>query len=417
MAVIKPMVRSSMCINSHPVGCVKDTERQIAYVKSQKAKRGIKTLKEGGKGPDLVLVLGCSTGYGLASRISAAFEYGADTIGVSFEKAATESKGGTPGWYNNAALDRAAKKDGLYAKTFSADAFSNETRSAIIEEIKKTGKKVDLIIYSLASPVRSDPVKIDPATGTNVLYKSVIKPIGKTYSGLAIDIMSETLKESSAEPATEEEIANTVKVMGGEDWKLWIDALVSADVLNKGCTTVAYSYIGPELSHAIYRDGTIGQAKKDLEATARVLNEQLKKSVDGEAYVSVNKGLVTRSSAVIPIISLYLSVLFKVMKEKGLHEGCIEQMERLFAERLYTGENNSKGKIPCDSENRIRIDDWEMREDVQSEVASLMSGVTQENLAERCDLEGYKHDFLNINGFDVEGVDYSKDITDMSSLD
>ena len=193
MAVIKPMVRSSMCINSHPVGCVKDTERQIAYVKSQKAKRGIKTLKEGGKGPDLVLVLGCSTGYGLASRISAAFEYGADTIGVSFEKAATESKGGTPGWYNNAAFDRAAKKDGLYAKTFSADAFSNETRSAIIEEIKKTGKKVDLIIYSLASPVRSDPVKIDPATGTNVLYKSVIKPIGKTYSGLAIDIMSETL--------------------------------------------------------------------------------------------------------------------------------------------------------------------------------------------------------------------------------
>ncbi len=417
MAIIKPMVRSSMCINSHPVGCVKDTERQIAYVKAQKAKRGIKTLKEGGKGPSLVLVLGCSTGYGLASRISAAFEYGADTIGVSFEKAATETKGGTPGWYNNAAFDRAAKKDGLYSATFSADAYSNETRAMIIEEIKKTGKKVDLVIYSLASPVRSDPEKIDEATGQHVLYKSVIKPIGKTYAGKAIDIMSETLKESSAEPANEDEIANTIKVMGGEDWQLWIDALSNAGVLNNGCRTVAYSYIGPALSHAIYRDGTIGQAKKDLEATALRLNDQLKKSVGGAAFVSVNKGLVTRSSAVIPIISLYLSVLFKVMKAKGLHEGCIEQMERLFAERLFTGKDGEAGNVPVDSENRIRVDDWEMRDDVQAEVAKLMDGVTQENLAERCDLAGYKHDFLNINGFDVEGVDYSKEITDMSSLD
>lgn len=417
MAIIKPMVRSSMCINSHPVGCVKDTERQIAYVKAQKAKRGIKTLKEGGKGPSLVLVLGCSTGYGLASRISAAFEYGADTIGVSFEKAATETKGGTPGWYNNAAFDRAAKKDGLYSATFSADAYSNETRAMIIEEIKKTGKKVDLVIYSLASPVRSDPEKIDEATGQHVLYKSVIKPIGKTYAGKAIDIMSETLKESSAEPANEDEIANTIKVMGGEDWQLWIDALSNAGVLNNGCRTVAYSYIGPALSHAIYRDGTIGQAKKDLEATALRLNDQLKKSVGGAAFVSVNKGLVTRSSAVIPIISLYLSVLFKVMKAKGLHEGCIEQMERLFAERLFTGKDGEAGNVPVDSEHRIRVDDWEMRDDVQAEVAKLMDGVTQENLAERCDLAGYKHDFLNINGFDVEGVDYSKEITDMSSLD
>ena len=419
MAVIKPMVRSSMCINSHPVGCAKDTERQIEYVKAQKAKRGIKTLKEGGKGPDLVLVLVCSTGYGLASRISAAFEYGADTIGVSFEKAATQNKGGTPGWYNNAAFDRAAAKDGLFAKTFSADAYSNETRAMIIDEIKKTGKKVDLVVYSLASPVRSDPVKVDPNSpdGAHILYKSVIKPIGKTYAGQAIDIMTKTLKESAAEPANDEEIANTVKVMGGEDWQLWMDALSAAGVLNAGCRTVAYSYIGPKLSHAIYRDGTIGQAKKDLEATARRLNDQLKASVGGAAYVSVNKGLVTRSSAVIPIISLYLSVLFKVMKEKGTHEGCIEQMERLFAERLYTGADNSAGTVPVDSENRIRVDDWEMADDVQAEVAKLMDGVTQENLAERCDLEGYKHDFLNINGFDVPGVDYEKDVTDMTSLD
>lgn len=417
MPVIKPMVRSSMCINSHPVGCAKDTERQIEYVKAQKAKRGTKSVKEGGKGPKLVLVLGCSTGYGLASRITAAFEYGADTIGVSFEKPATEKKGGTPGWYNNAAFDRAAAKDGLFAKTFSADAYSNETRAMIIDEIKKTGKKVDLLIYSLASPVRSDPEKIDPATGQHVLYKSVIKPIGSVYAGKAIDIMTETLKESSAEPATEEEVKNTIKVMGGEDWQLWIDALSKAGVLDNGFRTVAYSYIGPKLSHAIYRDGTIGQAKKDLEATALRLNEQLENSVGGAAYVSVNKGLVTRSSAVIPIISLYLSVLFKVMKAKGTHEGCIEQMERLFAERLYTSENGSAGKVPVDSEHRIRIDDWEMADDVQAEVARLMDGVTQENLAERCDLEGYKHDFLNINGFDVPGVDYNKEITDMSSLD
>lgn len=417
MAIIKPMVRSSMCINSHPVGCAKDTENQIAYIKAQKTKRGIKSVKEGGKGPELALVLGCSTGYGLASRITLAFEYGTETIGVSFEKEASETRGGTPGWYNNAAFDRAAEKDGIYAKTFSADAYSNETRTMIIDEIKKTGKKLDILVYSLASPVRSDPVKIDEATGQHVMYKSVIKPIGKTYAGKAIDIMSETLKDAAAEPANEEEIANTVKVMGGEDWQLWIDALEKAGVLNEGFRTVAYSYIGPELSHAIYRDGTIGQAKKDLEQTALNLNKQLEKSVGGAAFVSVNKGLVTRSSAVIPIISLYLSVLFKVMKAKGTHEGCIEQMERLFAERLYTGENNSAGKVPVDSENRIRIDDWEMADDIQAEVNRLMDGVTQENLAERCDLAGYKHDFLAINGFDVEGVDYSKEITDMRSLD
>jgi enoyl-[acyl-carrier protein] reductase/trans-2-enoyl-CoA reductase (NAD+) len=417
MAVIKPMVRSNMCINAHPIGCAKETERQIAWVKAKKAERGTKSVKEGGNGPKLVLVLGCSTGYGLASRISAAFEYGADTIGVSFEKAATENKGGTPGWYNNAAFDRAAEKEGLYTKTFNADAFSNETRAMLIDEIKKTGKKVDLLVYSLASPVRSDPVKIDETTGQHVLYKSVIKPIGKTYAGLGIDIMTNTLKQSAAEPANLEEIANTVKVMGGEDWKLWIEQLSAAGVLNQGCRTVAYSYIGPELSHAIYRDGTIGEAKKDLEETACKLNEKLSKELGGAAYVSVNKGLVTRSSAVIPIISLYLSVLFKVMKAKGTHEGCIEQMERLFAERLYTGENASAGKVPVDEENRIRVDDWEMQDDVQAEVAKLMDGVNDSNLAERCDLEGYKHDFLATNGFDVEGVDYSKDVARMDQLD
>lgn len=416
--IIKPMVRSNMCLNAHPIGCAKEVENQIAYVKAQKDKRGTKSLKEGGNGPKFVLVLGCSTGYGLASRISAAFEYGADTIGVSFEKAGTETKGGTPGWYNNLAFDRAAKAEGLFTETFSADAFSHETRKMIIEEAKKAGKKFDLIVYSLASPVRSDPDKIDPnsETGAHVLYKSVIKPIGKTYAGLGIDILTDSLKESAAEPANEEEIANTVKVMGGEDWKLWIDQLSAAGVLAEGCRTVAYSYIGPELSHAIYRDGTIGQAKKHLEATAHELNKKLGDELGGAAYVSVNKGLVTRSSAVIPIISLYLSILFKVMKAKGTHEGCIEQMERLFAERLYTGENAAAGKVPVDEENRIRVDDWEMQTDVQAEVDKLMASVNNDNIKDVCDLAGYKHDFYATNGFDVEGVDYTADVPRMDQI-
>ena len=408
--IIKPMIRSNICINAHPVGCARETENQIAYVKAKKSERGIKTAAEGGKGPKNVLVLGCSTGYGLASRIAAAFEYGADTIGVSFEKAATETKGGTPGWYNNEAFDRAAKNAGLVSKTFSADAFSHETRKLVIDEAKKLGKKFDLVIYSLASPVRTDP-------DTGVLYKSVIKPQGKPYSGMAIDILTDSLKESSAEPATEQEVADTVKVMGGDDWRIWMKQLMDAGVLAEGCRTLAYSYIGPELSHAIYRDGAIGQAKKDLEQAGLDLDKEMNAALGGNAYVSVNKGLVTRSSAVIPIISLYLSILFKVMKEKGTHEGCIEQMERLFAERLYTGADNSAGTVPVDSEHRIRIDDWELEPDVQKEVEKRMADVTNENLAELGDLAGYKHDFLATNGFDVDGVDYTRDVAKMNSLD
>ena len=408
--IIKPMIRSNICINAHPVGCARETENQIAYVKAKKSERGIKTAAEGGKGPKNVLVLGCSTGYGLASRIAAAFEYGADTIGVSFEKAATETKGGTPGWYNNEAFDRAAKNAGLVSKTFSADAFSHETRKLVIDEAKKLGKKFDLVIYSLASPVRTDP-------DTGVLYKSVIKPQGKPYSGMAIDILTDSLKESSAEPATEQEVADTVKVMGGDDWRIWIKHLMDAGVLADGCRTLAYSYIGPELSHAIYRDGAIGQAKKDLEQAGLDLDKEMNAALGGNAYVSINKGLVTRSSAVIPIISLYLSILFKVMKEKGTHEGCIEQMERLFAERLYTGADNSAGTVPVDSEHRIRIDDWELEPDIQKEVEKRMADVTNENLAELGDLAGYKHDFLATNGFDVDGVDYTRDVAKMNSLD
>lgn len=415
--VITPKIRSNICINAHPIGCAKEVEREIAYVKAQKAKRGVKAASEGGKGPKTVLVLGCSTGYGLASRITAAFEYGADTIGVSFEKEATETKGGTPGWYNNAAFDRAAQAAGLKSVTLNGDAYSNEMRASVIEEIKKMGGKIDLLIYSLASPVRNDPDKIDPATGAHVMYRSVIKPIGKTYGGKCLDIINEKLTEMSADPATDEEIETTVKVMGGEDWQLWIDALEKAGVLAQGFCTLAYSYIGPELSHAIYRDGTIGQAKKHLEKTALNLNEQLKKSVGGSAYVSENKGLVTRSSAVIPIISLYLAILFKVMKKMGIHEGCIEQMERLFCERLYKNADGSMGEVPVDSEHRIRIDDWELRDDVQAEALKAMNAVNDDNVKDLCDLEGYKHDFLVTNGFDVEGVDYEKDVADMRAIE
>lgn len=400
---VEPKIRSNICINAHPQGCAKDTLRQIEYVKAQKAKRGVKTYAEGGKGPKTVLVLGCSTGYGLASRITAAFEYGADTIGVSFEKEGTETRGGTPGFYNNLAFDKAAKEAGLKSVTLNGDAYSNEVRAQVIDEIKKLGKKVDLLVYSLASPVRTDPE-------TKVMYKSVIKPIGQSYSGKCLDIINEKLTEASAEPANEEEMANTVKVMGGEDWKLWIDALTKADCLSEGVCTVAYSYIGPELSHAIYRDGTIGGAKKHLEKTAHELDAQLKASLKGRAYVSENKGLVTRSSAVIPVISFYLAVLFKVMKEMNIHEGCIEQMERLFAERLYKGPDSEMTDIPVDSENRIRMDDWELRDDVQAKTVANMNATTDDNLAQYCDLAGYKHDFLAANGFDIDGVDYSKDV-------
>ena len=370
MAIIKPMIRSNICINSHPLGCAQDTRNQIAYAVAQKAKRGTKTAAEGGYAPKNVLVLGCSTGYGLASRISAAFEYGADTIGVSFEKEATETKAGTPGFYNNMTFDKEAQKAGLKSKTFNMDAFSDECRQAVIDEAKKQGIKFDLIIYSLASPVRTDP-------DTKVMYRSVIKPIGSTFTGPALDMMTGKIAVQEVKPAEGDDIPNTVKVMGGEDWERWIKQLKEADVLADGVRTLAYSYIGPKYSHPIYRDGTIGEAKKDLEARAHNIDRSLKE-LNGAAYVSVNKGLVTRSSAVIPIIAQYLGVLFKIMKAKGTHEGCIEQMERLFAERLYTADK----KVPVDSENRIRIDDWELDPAVQAEVDKAMPNVTEETVNE-----------------------------------
>ncbi|ULQ60791.1 trans-2-enoyl-CoA reductase family protein [Brucepastera parasyntrophica] len=397
--IIKPMIRSNICINAHPAGCAAEVDRQIAYVREKAAEKHI----EKGK-LKAALVLGCSTGYGLASRITAAFEYGASTVGVSFEKEGTESRGGTPGWYNNLAFDRAAADAELPSVTINGDAFSDEVKARVIETAKIMGITFDLVVYSLASPVRTDPE-------TGELYKSVLKPFGKPYSGQTVDPMTGKLSSMSAEPATEEEAAQTVKVMGGEDWELWITQLSDANILSDGCITVAYSYIGPALSHAIYRDGTIGGAKKHLEKTAREMDAELKKDMNGQAFVSINKGLVTRSSAVIPIIPLYLSVLFAVMKERGTHEGCIEQIERLFTERLYTG-----GPVPVDGDHLIRIDDWELDPEVQKEVDRRLAMITEENLPEYADLAGYRHDFLAANGFDVDGIDYEADVARLDTI-
>lgn len=397
---MEPMVRSNICLNAHPQGCRQSVLNQIEYTKKQKEKKE----KQSGKHRSLknVLVLGCSNGYGLASRITSAFAYDAATIGVSYEKAGSEKKYGTPGWYNNLAFDEEAKNKGLFSYTIDGDAFSDEIKSEVINAARKNKIKFDLVVYSLASPVRVDPV-------TKQMYKSVIKPIGSDFSGKTFDTMTGEMKEITAVAATPEEIANTIKVMGGEDWERWIDQLSKADVLEKGCVTIAYSYIGPELSQAIYRKGTIGMAKLDLETRAKTLNKKMS-AFGGRAFVSVNKGLVTRASAVIPIIPLYLSVLYKVMKKNGTHEGCIEQINRLFAERLYIKNQNGDAEIPVDEENRIRIDDLEMDPKVQTEVNKIMPLVTAENIGELGDLKGYRHDFLSTSGFDIDGVDYSKEI-------
>ena len=396
--IIKPLIRSNICINAHPLGCAKEVENQIAYVEAKAKARSPLA-----NAPKNVLVLGCSTGYGLASRISAVFECRANTNGVSFEKEGTEVKSGTPGWYNNMAFERAAKAQGLGCVTFNGDAFSDDMRKRVIEASKQFGK-FDLVIYSVASAVRVDPV-------TGEKYRSVLKPLSKTFSGATMDVVTGKFSIITAEVANEEETRQTVKVMGGEDWARWIKQLADADVLAKNVKTVAYSYIGPTYTHAIYRDGTIGAAKKDIERTAREIDAELKKTLGGEAYISVNKGLVTRSSAVIPLIPLYISILFKIMKANGTHEGCIEQMERLFAERLYAGK-----AVPTDEEHRIRIDERELDPKVQAEVAEYMPIVNEDNIAKLGDIEGYHHDFLATNGFDIAGIDYDADVARMDVI-
>lgn len=388
--IIEPKIRGFICLTSHPKGCEQNIVNQINYVKS----------KGQVEGPKKVLVIGASTGFGLASRITSAYGSNASTVGVYFEKPPAPGKPGSPGWYNTAAFERIAQANGLYAKSINGDAFSDEIKQKTIDLIKADLGQIDLVIYSLASPRR-----VHPKTG--VIHSSVLKPIGEPFTNKTVDFHTGIVSEVTIQPANEDEIANTIAVMGGEDWAMWIDALKGADLLAEGASTVAYSYIGPSLTEAVYRKGTIGGAKDHLEATAFEITDKLK-DINGKAFVSVNKALVTQASSAIPVIPLYVSLLYKVMKEEGIHEGCIEQIYRLFKDKLYT--NN---EVATDEKGRIRIDDWELRDDIQAKVAELWKQATTETLPEIGDLAGYSRDFYNLFGFKVDGVDYQEDVNEV----
>lgn len=382
--IIQPKSRGFICTTAHPEGCAKQVEKQIDYVKAQPAING----------PKNVLVIGASTGYGLASRIAASFGAGANTIGVFFDKAAEGTRTATAGWYNSAAFEEQAKQQGMKSFSIVGDAFSDSIKAKTIELIKAELGSVDLVVYSVASPRRTHPV-------TGETFSSVIKPIGKAYTNKTLNFHTGEVSMAHIEPATDDEVRQTTAVMGGEDWSMWISRLTEADVLADGAKTVAYSYIGPEVTHAIYRDGTIGKAKNDLEQTAIQLNEQLKIN-SGRAFVSVNKALVTQSSSAIPVVPLYISALYKVMKEKKLHENCIQQMYRLFSEHLYGNGKAHDGHL-------IRVDDWEMREDVQAEVDHLWNRLETDSVQFLADLEGYRADFFHLFGFSTDGIDYGAD--------
>ncbi len=384
--VIKPKVRGFLCTTTHPVGCDENVRRQIEHVISKGDLAG---------GPKRVLVLGASTGYGLASRITAAFGSGASTIGVFFEKEGNEKKPGTAGWYNSAAFHRYAEDAGLYAKSINGDAFSGELKDRVIDLIKQDLGQVDLVIYSLAAPRRTHPV-------TGDVHASTLKPIGSAAVQKGINTDKGTIQEFHLEPASQEEIDNTVAVMGGEDWQMWIEALDDAGVLADRAKTTAYTYIGEKITWDIYWHGTIGAAKKDLDKRVVAIRERLAVK-GGDARVSVLKAVVTQASAAIPAMPIYLAILFKVMKAKGTHEGCIEQIDRLFREALY-------GDKPLDDEGRCRVDDLELRPEVQAEVAGLWDLIDTDNLNDLSDFAGYRQEFLQLFGFEVDGVDYDADV-------
>ena len=390
--IIKPKYRGFICTTTHPTGCYRNVEEQIAVTKSAIGE---------GNGPKKVLVIGASSGYGLAARITAAFGYGAATLGVFFEKPGNERKPGTAGWYNSWALEEEAKKAGLYARSINGDAFSDEVRAQAIEAIKEDLGQVDLVVYSLASPVRKMP-------DTGEVKRSVLKPIGEIYRATAIDTNKDEIIEAEVEPATEEEIADTVTVMGGQDWELWMQALSEAGVLADGVRSVAFSYIGTEMTWPIYWHGALGKAKEDLDRAAHDIDATLSEKYQGGANVAVLKSVVTQASAAIPVMPLYIALVYKVMKEKGLHEGTIEQLNRLFQEQLYRTDGKS---FDLDEADRFRMDDKELRDDVQSECKALWPQVTTENLSELTDYAGYKHDFLKLFGFNREDVDYEADVS------
>jgi len=387
-------MRGFISLSAHPEGCKMNVLKQIQYVKSKGQIDGTKR----------VLVIGASTGFGLASRISSAFGSDAATIGVFFEKAPQPEKTASPGWYNTCAFSNAAHEAGLYAKSINGDAYSTEIKTKTIELIKADLGQVDMVVYSLASPVRTHPV-------TGVTHRSVLKPIGEAYSNKTVDFHSGVVSDVTIEPCNEDEIENTIAVMGGEDWEMWIDAMKEAGVLADNAITLAYSYIGPAVTEPIYRKGTIGRAKDHLEATAAAISEKLK-STGGKAYVSVNKALVTQASSAIPIIPLYITVLFKVMKAKGIHEGCIEQIQRLYADKLFNG-----GEVPTDEAGRIRVDDWEMRTDVQDEVLGVWGDLSTETVNHLGDLKGYTKEFKNLFGFGFKEVDYHLDVNEMQDIE
>ena len=387
--IIKPKVRGFICTNAHPQGCKANVAEQIAYVKAHV------NAEANQAGPKNVLVIGCSTGYGLASRITAAFGSGAKTLGVCYEQAPSE-KTGSAGYYNTSAFHDAAAAAGLYAYTINGDAFSTAIKDQAIAKIKADLGKIDLVVYSLASPRRTDPV-------TGHVYSSVLKPIGSAHTSKNLNTDKLTINELTLAPATEEEIANTVKVMGGEDWELWIEALQAADLLAEDAKTVAYTYLGDKLTWPIYGQATIGKAKEDLDRASKALNEKLK-VVNGSANVAVLKALVTQASSAIPLMPLYLSILFKIMKAEGTDEHCIEQIERLFSECLYTDTPR------IDAANRYRVDEKELEPHVQSQVEAIWAAVTEENIAELADYKAYSSDFLKLFGFGIEGIDYDADI-------
>ena len=386
---IEPKILNNVCISTHPEGIVADLKRQVNYVLEQKPIAN---------GPKNVLIIGCSAGFGLASRISLAFGARATTIGVAFEKEPSSKRPGTPGYYSNAAFDAAAARDGLSSRSINGDAFSvqiKEEVAAVARELCPQG--FDMIVYSLAAPVRTDPVN-------GHTYRSVIKPLYKPFESKTVDCMTGKVETVCVEKASEKELFATIKVMGGEDWALWMDSLAQAGLLAQGVKTVAYSYIGPELTYPIYTNGTIGRAKSHLEKTAVELNESLA-DIDGKAYISVNKALVTRASAVIPVVPLYVATLYKVMKANSTHEECIEQMYRLFSDRFY-----GNGDINLDRQGRIRMDDWEMREKVQIEVMNLWDMINGQNLEELSDIQGFRESYLRIHGFGIPGINYDADV-------
>src|SRR3954468_10320219 len=376
--IIKPKVRGFVCVTAHPTGCATHIQQQIDYVKSKGAIKG---------GPKNVLVIGASTGFGLASRITAAFGTGSATLGVFFERPSEEGRPATPGWYNTIAVTKAARAAGLYAGNINGDAFSDDIKQQTLAMIARDMGPIDIVIYSLASPRRTHPK-------TGAVHKSVLKPLGTPYTNKTVDTDKGIVSEVTIEPANDAEAADTVAVMGGEDWEMWMQALADAKLLAPGATSVAYSYIGPIHTWPIYKDGTIGRAKIDLERAARSIDAKLKAHGNGRAFISVNKALVTQASSAIPVVPLYISILYKVMKAAGTHEGCIEQMQRLFATQLYNG-NSPR----FDSEGRVRVDDWEMRPEIQDPVSAIWPKVTTENLAALTDSAGYRTEFLKLFGF------------------